>query len=102
HSATTQLHTLSLHDALPIFAAGQLTADEEAHELAGALLLARLAVEAELRQAGVEHLQLGRSDERLALRRVEHVLLLGLPRVGLEDRKSTRLNSSHVKSSYAV
>src|SRR5215510_15688865 len=59
--ATTEIYTLSLHDALPIF--------EEAAQLCT------------------------RASSLPALRS-EH------PR--LEDRKSTRLNSSHVAISYAV
>src|SRR5690349_22570928 len=68
-TATAEIYTLSLHDALPIF--GQLRLD-----------LASL-----LRQAG---------DGRVERRRA-HV---AQDQVG--DRKSTRLNSSHVEISYAV
>src|SRR5215475_6159033 len=66
-TATTEIYTLSLHDALPI------------HRLLGEAVLAvpRPAVQ-------VEH---GREGARA---------------FGLIDRKSTRLNSSHVKISYAV
>src|SRR5436309_5289808 len=63
-TATTEIYTLSLHDALPIYR----------RRLAG------LA-------AG------GQPLERRAVARVERHCL---------DRKSTRLNSSHVKISYAV
>src|SRR5207302_3254712 len=38
----------------------------------------------------------------VSLLRPEIIRELDLPRHGLEDRKSTRLNSSHVKISYAV
>src|SRR5690349_24850968 len=61
-TATTEIYTLSLHDALPIYPAG-----------AGRALLQAAAV--------VIHL---------------HGILEG------QDRKSTRLNSSHVEISYAV
>src|SRR5207342_3774219 len=57
-TATTEIYTLSLHDALPIFPAGH--------------------------------------DRRIAGRPARGV------RHGRKDRKSTRLNSSHVKISYAV
>src|SRR3989442_7461199 len=64
-TATTEIYTLSLHDALPIFSALPLTASE-------------------VRQCFVLH-RLDAIDQRPS-----------------EDRKSTRLNSSHVRISYAV
>src|SRR5215510_15902559 len=65
-TATTEIYTLSLHDALPIFLAGvtadmRMTREETFGPVAA---IARFATE--------------------------------------EDRKSTRLNSSHVAISYAV
>src|SRR5205807_10298324 len=70
-SATTQLYTLSLHDALPI-------SDKNLR----------------LRQA----ISLGIDRDAII-----KDLLLGLDdRVAIEDRKSTRLNSSHLVISYAV
>src|SRR5688572_30853866 len=75
-TATTEIYTLSLHDALPIF--GALVADALDQEV-DALLGAHLA-EVELQ---AEH------DPRRAVR----IVL---------DRKSTRLNSSHSQISYAV
>src|SRR3712207_8150606 len=73
-TATTEIYTLSLHDALPIFhpLLGRL--------LEGLLLLLRLA--GEVGAGGVKQLHVG-----------VHELL---------DRKSTRLNSSHANISYAV
>src|SRR5690606_42049349 len=72
-TATSEISTLSLHDALPIFCAvGHATASLRASEAA----------------LGVEV-----SEQTKLLRRLN---FLG------EDRKSTRLNSSHVKISYAV
>src|SRR6267378_6713306 len=64
HPATTEIYTLSLHDALPILAT---------------------TFEAVL---GVLYLEAGLDAVRLAVDRL--------------DRKSTRLNSSHVEISYAV
>src|SRR5690349_23098303 len=81
-SATTEIYTLSLHDALPIcrVASGADLADHEGRfeiphvaEKAFPVLLLRR------RQAGVR-----------------------APDVRDVDRKSTRLNSSHVEISYAV
>src|SRR3712207_7780457 len=67
-TATTEIYTLSLHDALPIYARAQgLT-------------------------AGL----------RAVRRRAPRHCGAGLLADGLEDRKSTRLNSSHANISYAV
>src|SRR5690349_22249242 len=70
-TATTEISTLSLHDALPIFVAED--------PMAGG----------ERREVGVPRSRVGatgvQKDDRLA-----------------GDRKSTRLNSSHVETSYAV
>src|SRR5438552_9046976 len=65
HTSTTEIYTLSLHDALPIY---------------------RLAHE-DLLVGGAERGRVAGRD-----------LLLAVP----EDRKSTRLNSSHQIISYAV
>src|SRR5690348_18138220 len=62
HAATTQIYTLSLHDALPIYIASART---ETYPEPGALPVVA-------------------------------------PAESLEDRKSTRLNSSHPSISYAV
>src|SRR5207253_10605456 len=74
HPATTAIYTLSLHDALPI-CAGPL------HVAAG-------------RGAGVD-------GPPLLQRECDLVYVLGEAEFGA-DRKSTRLNSSHVAISYAV
>src|SRR5204863_10140279 len=66
-TATTEIYTLSLHDALPIYRAKILYG--------------------------------------IALEKDGFVLTFVNPidvNVGVEDRKSTRLNSSHVEISYAV
>src|SRR3989442_8417780 len=69
-TATTEIYTLSLHDALPIF------------EQVGVLVA--------LQPVGVREEPLDRLRPLVPDRR-EH-----------QDRKSTRLNSSHVRISYAV
>src|SRR2546426_11025693 len=66
-TATTEIYTLSLHDALPICASR--------HGPAGCA-----------RNAQSPHLSRA----------------LGVPELSKEDRKSTRLNSSHLVISYAV
>src|SRR3712207_9410427 len=84
-TATTEIYTLSLHDALPIYRAADERDDAALAE----------GVDAEARAA------------RDAEREVDLVLLrelleLGRVRQELADRKSTRLNSSHANISYAV
>src|SRR2546430_9606701 len=76
-TATTEIYTLSLHDALPIsFALVELDADL---------------------------LETEPLDERPASDGDEHqVGLHGLAVTEEQDRKSTRLNSSHSQISYAV
>src|SRR5438874_4075227 len=71
-TATTEIYTLSLHDALPIFAHGGELFIEEV--LADARAFAGRDAQARPTITGV----------------------------GPLDRKSTRLNSSHVEISYAV
>src|SRR5204863_8414015 len=66
-TATTEIYTLSLHDALPIFG-GTVILNEQQTGATGATVNAL------------------------------HVIVTGVA----EDRKSTRLNSSHVEISYAV
>src|SRR3712207_8498727 len=78
-TATTEIYTLSLHDALPICNRSQVT--RKAKEL---WTLTRL-------RAG---------DKVVANRGTSEVLAIGT--VKDPDRKSTRLNSSHANISYAV
>src|SRR3712207_8829074 len=77
-TATTEIYTLSLHDALPIYLVDPIEW-QTALSTGGAL---EAAVEA--REAGL-------------------VRFIGVTGHGLSiDRKSTRLNSSHANISYAV
>src|SRR5256885_17089499 len=77
-TATTEIYTLSLHDALPIyFRRGDL-----------ALIIDVRLDENRAVRARLHH------------RRRRHAELAG--RILLLDRKSTRLNSSHLVISYAV
>src|SRR3712207_8376551 len=81
-TATTEIYTLSLHDALPIFqrlALDRLLAREReqlAHQIGGAR--GGLADLVQALVGGIAH------------------------RMAVQDRKSTRLNSSHANISYAV
>src|SRR3712207_7555315 len=76
-TATTEIYTLSLHDALPIYQQAVARAEVE-----------RLALDHVPVLVGLPEVHGERDDLRLVL--------------VLEDRKSTRLNSSHANISYAV
>src|SRR3712207_8260903 len=86
-TATTEIYTLSLHDALPIYAD------------VGAPLL-------QLQQVHQRPLEVQLVGDDVAVERPVEPQRLDdevLPGAGvLEDRKSTRLNSSHANISYAV
>src|SRR3712207_7407368 len=80
-TATTEIYTLSLHDALPI-CYGAIALDPHCDDR-------------------------GRGDEldqllEKGLLAVLGVMLLGEFATNVQDRKSTRLNSSHANISYAV
>src|SRR3712207_7231454 len=81
-TATTEIYTLSLHDALPILAFEKLElVDEALHAAVAPLLRESRPHRGEVfPQAGGETAHRG----------------------GTGDRKSTRLNSSHANISYAV
>src|SRR3712207_8978706 len=93
-TATTEIYTLSLHDALPIFAAAAV--DDDLHvRVVGVVrreLLVKLGREL-LRDDAVDH----RSGKGI-------YASASSPRSSAAalDRKSTRLNSSHANISYAV
>src|SRR3989442_15535374 len=71
-TATTEIYTLSLHDALPISAKHPPAAFPRTRRYPGGAV--------------------GRIEDSAVIRRA----------VRCRDRKSTRLNSSHVRISYAV
>src|SRR3712207_7035096 len=81
-TATTEIYTLSLHDALPISGAVRGAAGRPALQ--------------EGRRHGLlpDHHEAGEGPDPARLR-PDH-------RLRLQDRKSTRLNSSHANISYAV
>src|SRR5207253_4852404 len=90
-TATTEIYTLSLHDALPISAAGNGPHAVETLRLAGSRK--RL------------HRRRGRSPARPVPPGEQHEAAAAGPHHRTPtrgDRKSTRLNSSHVAISYAV
>src|SRR5439155_15605961 len=91
-TATTEIYTLSLHDALPIsprFAALRSEARREAHRRDRGVSEAC---------GGPETTADGRGDARRRGPLHAHARRARRDR----DRKSTRLNSSHVAISYAV
>src|SRR5690606_40944767 len=100
-TATTCIHTISLHDALPICAS--------LHVGAGP---ARAVAPGARQHRGQPRALSGRQAVRIAaeetarrrLGAVHAVAEFGHVGIDLQDpdRKSTRLNSSHVKISYAV
>src|SRR5690606_41899618 len=75
HTTTTYIYTLSLHDALPIYAVLLATA-EGLQGVADGCTNSEFAIQMAVRAQAVRDVH--------------------------TDRKSTRLNSSHVKISYAV
>src|SRR3712207_8151288 len=81
NTATTEIYTLSLHDALPICQGGE---DDRQLERRGDAVGQDLVGPGGRELAGL--LELG----------------LGIGRGDPQDRKSTRLNSSHANISYAV
>src|SRR3712207_7932332 len=87
-TATTEIYTLSLHDALPIYARGQPVLGEEG--------LQRLRQGGDVGDLAVAQDAGAKGGDGAALER--HRTVGG----DLGDRKSTRLNSSHANISYAV
>src|SRR5688572_32308085 len=84
-SATSMSYTLSLHDALPIF-------PPDDGDDAGAI-----ARDLRHRRVVLRHLSSARGPASAAA--TDRAVCRGVRR---EDRKSTRLNSSHSQISYAV
>src|SRR5690606_41648523 len=85
--ATTEIYTLSLHDALPIYAHWVEIIGSDAQVITS---------------SKIEGLSLWNKDRQ----RVQHIpgsfSKIDYRIINNQDRKSTRLNSSHVKISYAV
>src|SRR3712207_7090390 len=85
-TAPTEIYTLSLHDALPIFSASTAQWLATAYMLVMAVLIPTT----------------GFLMQRFTTRTL-YLAAMGVFSVGtLVDRKSTRLNSSHANISYAV
>src|SRR5204863_8072441 len=101
HTAPTEIHPLSLHDALPIF---KVEFDHRLRLVDRVQLAVRLAIG----PATLGHVAADLQDHLDIALRVEDRRVAGLQPYrtadaqGNVDRKSTRLNSSHVEISYAV
>src|SRR5690625_5512632 len=86
-TATSAIHTLSLHDALPIFA----RSDTYSHS--GSPCVGTLGRQTQNWAFGIQARAVKKSPDNR----------MGFPSIlAFLDRKSTRLNSSHVAISYAV
>src|SRR5690606_40326456 len=97
HPATTPTYTLSLHDALPICTEPVTVEFRTRADHAGSRwIAARIANHLHDRRIGRVLVQISDIDARK--RGEETIARMAF----FEDRKSTRLNSSHVKISYAV
>src|SRR5207249_10863788 len=98
---TTCILTLSLHDALPISIPLNCSEERRSQRPGVARLLVAPTVDEEHRCAA--HSALETALNVLQHSRAVHVPLeLALHARCIQDRKSTRLNSSHVSISYAV
>src|SRR5690606_41234361 len=98
-AATSCASTRSLHDALPIFGMTFFVT-----ALIGNALAARVEESEELaRQRAIALSNLARLNERIVQHMQSGIVVLDddLRVTLVKDRKSTRLNSSHVKISYA-
>src|SRR5690606_41019197 len=94
--STTAIHPLSLHDALPIYARHRRHRRLDADVVRAR----RAAADAHAAPAPREPVDRGAlRDGEVGVVAFEHAHVVAAPR---RDRKSTRLNSSHVKISYAV
>src|SRR5690242_11462268 len=95
-------YTLSLHDALPIFPARSRILDHRTEVVAAEVVRQLQPEPGELHaDAGLEAAALDVGEDVLVGADDRRRLLLGRDLLA-EDRKSTRLNSSHMSISYAV
>src|SRR5439155_26981508 len=93
---TTQIYTLSLHDALPICTTKNPALSHSRNRLWMALALPKRSL------GNAFHWQPVRNTYTIASKTTRASLGLRPPPKDARDRKSTRLNSSHVAISYAV
>src|SRR3712207_7645672 len=86
-TATTEIYTLSLHDALPIYTA---------HHAQPCSQYSVPSIEPDVRRPIIDRPPL------CSIIQLTHRVVCTRPRRRTIDRKSTRLNSSHANISYAV
>src|SRR5256886_10182931 len=99
-TATTEIYTLSLHDALPICVAG-VTAALAVGVMSGTSLDGVSTALVRLTEQPLDaQLVAFRQDAYTAPEREQ--IIEAIARGSSKDRKSTRLNSSHSQISYAV
>src|SRR5690606_42159333 len=99
-SATTAIYTLSLHDALPIFTRdGKLVTRPGSSRILTGITMTVAKEVAKSLQLSLEERAFTVAEAQAAS---EAFLTSATQTVMPVDRKSTRLNSSHVKISYAV
>src|SRR5690606_40350465 len=97
----TVLYTLSLHDALPIYGAPGARLRRRARARRGAR--ARLSPARDGPRSGPRVSFSETKSDAVRPHGGHRRMVLVMTRTGIaSDRKSTRLNSSHVKISYAV
>src|SRR5690606_42038266 len=94
---TTEIYTLSLHDALPI-----LQADFDKAAAYHENIARSLKELGRMKKVKEKHDRDWLKYKQIEADRQQKELLYKVPVNIYEDRKSTRLNSSHVKISYAV
>src|SRR5699024_12483296 len=95
NTSTTTIYTLSLHDALPIY---QMIKKDEQDRLEQIELEEARKALAEQRRLEAE----AEAEAAAELKRLKDERLAAEAANAPVDRKSTRLNSSHVSISYAV
>src|SRR5690606_41268075 len=99
--ASPSIHTLSLHDALPICGVAEIPD----HDLGVSFAQADQVLQYLYHHVFVEHVQEKVGNDHVVMLKLIHFHDVAVNATDGEvrrDRKSTRLNSSHVKSSYAV
>src|SRR5207302_6348389 len=99
--APTPIYTLSLHDALPIWSNDAILPEPSGGEQAGRGRSPRAVVDAILGETGSHSVGPPPTLPERKPAMPESSVVSDLMSV-IADRKSTRLNSSHVKISYAV
>src|SRR5690606_39790332 len=101
-SRTTAIYTLSLHDALPILQNGAQRVSGKPKEHQGKVLF--INADREYFEGRAQNFLLPEHIEKIVTTFGEFKEVPGFSAIVeiAADRKSTRLNSSHVKISYAV